>query len=334
MEVTNIKNPDIDQKQLNTNLKLFIDFCKNSMIAHDVDPAISYLNYMVERMEMNEEQVLWLCFLYGVTYQLPSAYLIWNEYPDLELAGIDRLNNWWKDAQRHIPFQTDKMKQRKDFVKTVASYQDLVGGSQRAYFDDLLSADDPQVNFDKLWSPLKTISYFGRFSVWNWTQALKHVAGYNIEPTILMLGEPDSISFTDGLAYAFGLLNKTTQKIINPETGKKQKIYYKWSEEEKIDMENSCSALKKSLRLDNFQLETLACAFKKIWRTHESRYVGYYNDRMADDICKTSGQGWDGVDWQLLWDAREACVPKKYLHNNCGVNKAIFSFTPEQKIYM
>lgn len=321
-------------EKVTRSLKLFIDFCKNSINANDVDPALSYLNYMIDRMEMNEEQVLWLCFLYGVTYQLPSAYLIWNEYPDLELAGIPRLTKWWEENQKKIPFQMDKMKQRKDFVKTVESYQDLVRGSQKTYFDELLSSKNPQENFDKLWSPLKTIAYFGRFSVWNWCQALKHVAGYNIEPTILMLGEPDSISFTDGLAYAFGLDNKITQKVTDISTGKKQKIYYKWSEEEKIDMENSCSQLKKALHLDNFQLETLACAFKKIWRTHESRYVGYYNDRIADDIRKTSEQGWSGVDWELLWDARKECVPERYLHDNYGVNKTYFSFTPEQKIYM
>ena len=314
------------------SLKMFVDFCKNSIAAHDVDPALEYMNYMIDRMELNNEQILWLCFLYGVTYQLPSAYLIWNEYPDLELAGIERMKEWWSKHQKDIPFQTDKMKQRKDTVKTIASYQQLVGKSQKAYFDKLLSSKDPQVNFDRLWSPLKSISYFGRFSIWNWTQALKHVAGYNIEPTILMLGESDSISFTDGLAYAFGLTEKVTQKVIDPSTGKKKKIYYKWSEEEKIDMENSCAILKKSLGLDNFQLETLACAYKKIWRTHDSRYVGYYNDRIADDIRNTSGHGWNGVDWQLLWDARKECVPSKYLHNNSGVNKDCFLLSPEEKI--
>lgn len=320
------------QQDINKSISMFTQFCNNSIKANDVDPALSYMNYMIDRMEMNDEQVLWLCFLYAVTYQLPSAYLIWNEYPDLEIAGIERLNKWWSENQKRIPFQQDKMKQRKDFVKTVASYQELVCGDQKKYFDKLLSSKNPQENFDKLWSPLKTIAYFGRFSVWNWAQALKHVAGYNIEPTNLMLGESDSVSFTDGLAFAFGMPEKTTQKVVNLSTGKKQKVYYKWSDEEKIEMENSCSILKKSLKLDNFQLETLACAFKKIWRTNDSRYVGYYNDRIADDIRNTSGQGWNGVDWDLLWDARQECVPKKYIHSNSGVNKAYFSISPEQKI--
>lgn len=322
----------MDTQKLNESIKLFRDFCVNSIKANDVDPAISYMNYMVDRMELNDEQVLWMCFLYAVTYQLPSAYLIWNEYPDLELAGIPRLKKWWDENQRRIPFQTDKLKQRKNFVDTVASYQKLVGKSQKSYFDNLLYSSSPQENFDKLWSPFKNIAYFGRFSIWNWCQALKHVAGYNIEPTILMLGESDSISFTDGLAYAFGMPEKVTQKVVSS-SGKKQKIYYKWSAEEKADMESACSILKSSLGLDNFQLETLACAFKKIWRENDSRYVGYYNDRIADDIRATS-QHWDGVDWDLLWDARVACVPEKYLHNNQGVDKTRFLAKPTDKIYM
>lgn len=316
------------------NLELFKDFCQNSKNACDIDPAIHYMNYIIDRMEMNEEQVLWLCFLYAVTYQLPTAWVIWNEYPDLELADIPRLEKWWtKETQQRLPFQQDKMKQRKDFVKTVSSYQSIVGNSQKDYFDSLLSSDSPQINFERMWSPLKSISYFGRFSTWNWCQALKHVAGYNVEPTNLMLGEADSISFTDGLAYAFGYTDRVTKKFINFQ-GKKKKEYYKWSVDEKLEMENACALLKKDMKLDNFQLETLACAFKKIWRKHDSRYVGYYNDRIAEDIRKTASYGWNGIDWKLLWDAREACVPKKYLHDNMGINHDIFLFPPEKKVYV
>lgn len=316
------------------NLELFKDFCQNSKNACDIDPAIHYMNYIIDRMEMNEEQVLWLCFLYAVTYQLPTAWVIWNEYPDLELADIPRLEKWWtKETQQRLPFQQDKMKQRKDFVKTVSSYQSIVRNSQKDYFDSLLSSDSPQINFERMWSPLKSISYFGRFSTWNWCQALKHVAGYNVEPTNLMLGEADSISFTDGLAYAFGYTDRVTKKFIDFQ-GKKKKEYYKWSVDEKLEMENACALLKKDMKLDNFQLETLACAFKKIWRKHNSRYVGYYNDRIAEDIRKTASHGWNGIDWKLLWDAREACVPKKYLHDNMGINHDIFLFSPEKKVYV
>lgn len=316
------------------NLSLFTDFCKNSIKAHDVDPALEYLNYMIDRMEMNQEQILWLCFLYGLTYQLPTAYVIWSEFPDLELVDKDRLARWFNENRTKLPYQQDKVKCKKDTVRTILSYQELVNGSQKAYFDNLLSSGDSQINFDKMWSPLKSVYAFGRFSTWNQVQALKHVAGYNIEPTILMLGEPDSVSFTDGLAYAFGQLDRVTRKVVDPLTGKRKKVYYVWSDKEKEEMEKACRVIKHTMKLDNFQLETLACAFKKIWRDYNSRYVGYYNDRIADDIRATSSLGWSGVDWQLLWDARQACVPEKYLHNNMGVNRKWFKLTPVQKVYL
>ena len=319
-------------KTLSKQIKMFANFCENSIKAHDVDPAVEYTQYIVRRMELNDEQIIYLCFLYGLTYQLPTAWVLWNEMPDLELINEERLTKWFDENKSRLPFQQDKVKCKKDMVKTILSYQELVNGSQKDYFDNLLDSDNPQVNFDRMWSPLKSVYGFGRFSTWNQCQMLKHVAGYNIEPLTLMLGESDSTSFTDGLAYAFGQTEKVTQKIVDVSTGKKKKVYYKWSADEKMDMENSCAVLKKSLGLDNFQLETLACAFKKIWRTNDSRYVGYYNDRIADDIRKTSDQGWNGVDWELLWDARKECVPPKYLHNNYGVNRDYFLITPEEKI--
>lgn len=312
-------------------VELFKIFCMNSIKAKDVDPAINYLNYMVDRMEMNDEQILYLCFLYGLTYQLPTAYVIWNEFPDLELIDEKRLTEWYIENDKKLPFQQDKLKSRVYMVDTILSYQKCVNGSQKQYFDNILNSD-PQTNFDRLWTPLTSVYRFGRFSTWNQAQALKHVAKYNIEPTRLMLGEEDSATFTDGLAYAFGHPEKMTKKRRN-KNGRKVKDYYEWSEEEKQEMEEVCSKLKNELNLDNFELETLACSFKKIWRKNQSRYVGYYNDRIADDIRNTESKGWAGVNFDLLWDARNCCVPKEYLHMNAGVNFSKFKLSPEAKIY-
>ena len=62
-------------------------------------------------------------------------------------------------------------------------------------------------------------------------------------------------------------------------------------------------------------------------------YVGYYNDRAADDIKKTASMGWNGIDWKLLWDARQATIPQEYIHNNKGVNTMNFKLEPYQKVY-
>lgn len=299
-------------------LEDFRTFCRNSLAVNDVDPGVEWLRYMVNRMEMNREQVLWLCLLYGITYHLPSAYLIWSEFPDLEILDPERLRSFWAAEQRRIPFQTDKMKQRRSLPDTVESYRALVGASQVDYFTNLLDSRDEHRNFNTLWSPSRGLAYFGRFSVWNWAQMLREVAGLPISPPTLLLGEPDSRSFTDGLAHAFGV----------PERASKG---YRWTEPQKDEMEAACASLRDDLGIDNYQLETLACAYKKVWRTHDSRYVGYYTDRLTEDLRKLEAEPrWSGVDWSLMWDARAACTPTPYL--NPGVDKTLFTAPPSLKI--
>ena len=305
------------------NLDNFKIFVENSLKAKDVDPAIDYLNYIVDRMEMNDEQILWLCFLYACTYHLPSAYVIWNEFPDLELVDIPRLEKFMEEKQKLIPFQIDKMRERRFFHNTVRTYQELVNGSQKEYFDNVLNDPDPDVNFQRLYTPAFNISHFARFSIWNWCQALKHVYGYNIESKTILLGDRKSISFGDGLGKAFG----REYLISVKKDGKRE--YHHWTDDEKADMEELCKSFKKEMNIDYFQLETLACAFKKLFRTYNSRYVGYYHDRLADDIHAV--ECWKGVDWNLLWECREEIVPPEYIHNN-GVDTKKFKLPLEMKI--
>jgi hypothetical protein len=59
-----------------------------------------------------------------------------------------------------------------------------------------------------------------------------------------------------------------------------------------------------SEEFDCFSLETVACSYKKLWRTANGRYIGYYNDRTAEQIRKAEGDGWHGIDWNVLHQCR------------------------------
>ena len=63
-----------------------------------------------------------------------------------------------------------------------------------------------------------------------------------------------------------------------------------------------------NLNTDGFDLETVLCAYKKLFRNKDSRYIGYYLDRQAMDINKIADQGWYGIPWYLLYQAREEVV--------------------------
>ncbi len=69
----------------------FIRWYAWSLKYDDCDPAVWATNYLNNRYEHNDEQKLWLCWLYGNTYYLPTAWVLMNEFPDYELATVDRM---------------------------------------------------------------------------------------------------------------------------------------------------------------------------------------------------------------------------------------------------
>jgi hypothetical protein len=72
-------------------------------------------------------------------------------------------------------------------------------------------------------------------------------------------------------------------------------------------------------------METALCAFKKIFRTHNGRYLGYYLDRQSEEMQKAEGDGWDGIDWQVLWQMRAETLDAR-LSGKTNVDKAQMVF--------
>ena len=54
-----------------------------------------------------------------------------------------------------------------------------------------------------------------------------------------------------------------------------------------------------------YRMETALCSFKKLFRTTKGRYLGYYLDRQSEEIQQVSNDGWTGVNWNVLWQARK-----------------------------
>ncbi len=313
------------------NRSLFVEFYKNSDKIKDIDPSIWLSKYLVDRLELNRNQTVWFCFLNAITYQLPTAFMLFNEYPDMELVDINRITDWWDKVQRDAPFQQDKLKQRKYLPETIQSYQTMVGHQGEAeYFDKLLSGTAEE-NFDILWNEAyKPIRHFGRFSVWNWAQMLKHVAGYDIEPTSMMFGNKAE-SITHGMAYVLGWTCRVYKKRWNdPVTGKRKKMTHNWVKPEIELMEKEALSLREELQCSFFEIETVLCAFKKLFRERDSRYVGYYHHRQGSDIRRLENLSWYGVPWYLLRQAREENLDSIYLGNE--ICKPIFKLSLDKKI--
>jgi hypothetical protein len=76
-------------------------------------------------------------------------------------------------------------------------------------------------------------------------------------------------------------------------------------------------------QVDYFTMETCLCSFKKIFRQKHGRYLSYYLDRQAEEIQVAEKDGWAGIEWQVMWDARDETINQLHNHKR-GINKERF----------
>lgn len=291
----------------------FVNWYKWSLSIKDCDPAIFMTNYLFDRFEHNKEQKLWIAWIYGTTYYLPTVWVIWNEFPDMELVGLERLREWNNNNYKRLRYQTDTKWNKGHLPAQFESYRNWVGNkTQQEAFRTFLDGS-PRENFDRLWVEIKEKFHkFGRYSTWFYMQALKQTCGLELEPGNLMLNDHSgSRSHRNGLVMALGFDEWYDKKL---------------SENEVLLLEREASSILEEVKqehpnTDFYDMETVLCSFKKLFRVKQGRYLGYYLDRQAEEILKCESDNWEGIDWKPLWDSRTETIDKKLLTNSIDNSK-------------
>ena len=310
----------MDYRLKENRREAFIRWYAWSLKYDDCDPAVWATNYLNKRYEHNDEQKLWLCWLYGNTYYLPTAWVLMNEFPDFELATVDRMEQWNTANYKRLRYQTDTKWNKGHLPAMFDSYQKFIGNKTQRKVLESYYGDTEEQSFSNLWENVKgSLHKFGRYSTWFYLQHLKHTAGIRISPTSLMLDDYDgSRSHRNGLLLALGKDDKYDAKLTGAE-------YVYLEQEAKSILDETRSRFPAlSDQIDFFTMETCLCSFKKIFREHHGRYLGYYLDRQAEEIMKCEQDGWYGIEWQVLWDARNETIDLR-LDNKKGIDKEKFS---------
>jgi len=298
----------------------FIRWYAWSLKYDDCDPAVWCTNYLHKRYEHNDEERIWFAWLYGNTYQLPTAWVLKNEFPDFELATVDRITQWNTTNYKRLRYQTDTKWNKGHLPSMFESYQKFIGErTQRERMESYYQGDSKK-NFDSLWNALKgSLHKFGRYSTWFYLQHLKHTAGIDVVPTSLMLDDYDgSRSHRNGLLLAAGKDDDIDRRLTGSECANLESF----GEDIIAEMVQRFPEL--AGQIDYFTMETCLCSFKKIFREHHGRYLGYYLDRQAEEIQMAEGDGWYGIDWNVLWQAREETIDLRLDHKR-GIDKDRFS---------
>jgi hypothetical protein len=298
----------------------FIRWYAWSLQYKDCDPAVWLTNYLNKRYEHNDEERIWICWLYGNTYQLPTTWVLKNEFPDFELATVDRIAQWNTKNYKLLRYQTDTKWNKGHLPAMFESYQKFIGNrSQRETLEGYYGDNEHQ-SFDNLWGAIKNgLFKFGRYSTWFYLQHLRHTAGISISPTSLMLDDySGSRSHRNGLHLALGQDDKYDSKLTRGEYEDLERC----AQDILIEMKIRFPELRDEI--DFFTMETCLCSFKKIFREHHGRYLGYYLDRQSEEIQKAEKDGWYGIDWNVLWQSRNETLEPS-LAGIKNINKEMFT---------
>jgi len=293
----------------------FKDFYKMFRESGDCDTAYPCMNYIADRLELNKEQRYWLTLLYGCTYSAPTAYYILNEFPDFENVDENRLQRWWNDNKEKLLFQTDraKVKNFDKFVAIFKSYKALIGNNtQEVVFKNIVGYDKT-ARYKNVYNFAINIYYFGRFSLFNYLEALHELTGLDIEPDTLDFKEAHSCR--DGMLYVLDIYELNTEQVV-------ERVGYAHLQQELLSLRSELSTEYPDLDVNFWNIETCLCAFKKLF--WGKRYLGYYIDRQQDEISIMQHNVPEGVDWSILWDFRQEFFNPYWLGENnkwCGVRK-------------
>lgn len=294
----------------------FIKWYHWSLKYKDCDPAIWLLNYLFNRYEHNLEQKYWIVWIYGTTYHLPTAWVIWNEFPDYELVDLERLNEWNNKNYHRLRYQTDTKYNKGYLPQQFASYKKWIehNNQSKTQMDKL---EKYNYKFSALWQDVnKNLYKFGRYSTWFYLQTLNQCCGLKVFPDTLKINDYNgSSSHRNGLCLAIGKDEWCNKKLSND--------MYKYLEYKAVQI-NDYVVKKYNIKTDLYNLETCLCSYKKLFRKTNGRYLGYYLDRQAEEIKKVENDNWHGIDWEVFWDARKETLEEP-LHCSKSIQKDLYS---------
>ena len=298
----------------------FINWFGRSLEINDCDPSLYMNSYFFDRFEYNSEQRLWISWIYGTTYYWPTSYVVWNEFPDMELVGVDRLRDWNNENYSRLRYQTDTKWNKGHLPDQFVSYKEFVGDRTQREALTHNFVGDPVKDFYSLWDTVNSWHKFGRYTSWFYIQTLKQCCDINVDVDSLWLHDySGSKSHRNGLCYAVGKPEWVDSKKNRVKLDAGQIDFLEGKGREMIE-EVKLRFPHVADKADFFAMETAACSFKKLFRRSRGRYLGYYLDRQAEEIKKVEADGWDGIDWQPLWDARNETIERKWLTDNIDPN--------------
>lgn len=274
--------------------------------SEDIDPLYPVLRALIEEQGLDEEEGLWLSFLYVAWYNLPSAWRAFTTCPEPDPRIVEELENAW-------PTGTERRSNRGGKVRGhIASYLEAIGrGKQHEWLTQgLRSARNTQRmndNWRVLNERLQSLHGNGRWAAYKACEVYQKVNGIEVEAPDM--GHRFSSGPRQGLALLYGPLEGQDDRTV-ARLDRQGESLTGWLQRHRLDVSVQ-------------EVETILCNWKAL--VHGRYYVGHDIDELQEQITVAVER--DILTEQEaapLWHAREVALPHRYLgehHGWHGVDK-------------
>ena len=240
--------------------KQFLSILRNPELGY-VDGATDYcmLPVFADEYSLDDDQRIWLAYLYGLSYSQTTAIRVFMEFPELRSIGLGKSQKFWDSNKSTLYFNPDRkyVKNNDQFVPSVMKFKTLTEGSPVEYWDELTKG-----GFESMYKKAKRDwYYFGPMGLYLFFDAM-----YGLLPDKYV--DPDSIDWANcGRTVPEGMAH-----LLYMDELIKSNRY-------PLDKFNSivrqiCDRTNQPVVI----VESTLCAFRKFFKA--TRYLGYYADRM------------------------------------------------------
>lgn len=292
---------DLDFRKPENRKEGFILFYAASLMMKDMDPELIALRYLCDKGVIKDK---WFAsWLFPTSFESTTTLLFLTYFPEYATTEYEALKKFNDDNYHRLRYSTDTRYNKGHAHTMFDSYKKFIGDKSQEEFFQSMMKDTPEQSFTAIWDKvIKELHKFGRVTSWDYLHCLQLVCDLPIEPPNLMIGDSGSRSHRNGI-----ILMKGWDDLYDAQLDKATVASL---EDEMKDILAEVKQRFPNLEHVNlFTFESCLCAYKKLFRRKDGRYLGYYLDRHAGEIMRYEKENrWPDapVDVSsILWNLRK-----------------------------
>jgi hypothetical protein len=286
----------VDWRSPETKKELFIKWLIWRIKHNDIDHYMINNCYIesdiARKLNPNElERKLWFSIIFGFTYQPSMSWTIFSHFPDFNNIDLKELEDWNNKNYTRQFYNKDTRYNKGKILEQVASIKEIVKKEDckdlTSFFTKFL-LDNEEKSFFNIFNKVVTFRKFGRMTSWLCCQALREVAGVQIDAPTLFSDDTSNGSVRAGIAELF---NKDENQLSGSE--------FLALEKEAMDLCRENLPKEQNEMFTYFLLETHLCQFKKLLRGGD--YPGHNS---GDHLTRTLKfrEHWPELDYSPFFE--------------------------------